>query len=39
MARYHAMFGGHWSSASGDKKYLICQKTSQNNVFIDNVTL
>ena len=27
-----AMFGGHWSSASGDIKYLICHVTSQNHV-------
>ena len=26
------MFGGHWSSASGDKKYIICQVTSQKQV-------
>ena len=26
------MFCGHWSSGSGDKKYLICHVTSQNQV-------
>ena len=26
------MFGGHWSSASGDKKYLTCHVTSQKHV-------
>ena len=30
---YHlAMFCGHWSSASGDIKYLICHVTSQSHV-------
>ena len=24
------MFSGHWSSESGDKKYLICHVTSQD---------
>ena len=27
-----SMFGGHWSSASRDIKYLVCHITSQNNV-------
>ena len=27
-----ATFGGHWSSASGDIKYLICKATSQDHV-------
>ena len=26
------MFGGHWSSASGNINYLICQVTTQNHV-------
>ena len=26
------MFGEHWSSATGDIKYLICQVTSQDHV-------
>ena len=25
-----AMFGSHWSDASGDIKYLICHMTTQN---------
>ena len=25
-----AMFGGHWSSATGDIKYLMCHVISQN---------
>ena len=30
---YHlAIFGRHWSSASGDIKYLICKATSQDHV-------
>ena len=30
---YHpAIFGGHWSSASGDMKYSIGHMTSKNNV-------
>ena len=28
----NAMFGGYWSSASGDIRYLICHVTSQNHV-------
>ena len=33
MVTHHfAMFGGHWSSANGDVKYLICHVTSQNHV-------
>ena len=27
-----AMFGGHWTSASGDIKYLKCRVTSENHV-------
>ena len=31
--RHHlAMFGGHWFSASGDMKYLLCHITSHNHV-------
>ena len=33
MVNHHfAIFGGHWSSANGDVKYLICHVTSQNHV-------
>ena len=32
-----AMFGGNWSSASGDIKYLICHMNSQNH--LDQVAL
>ena len=33
MASHHiAMFGGHWSIAIGDRKYLMCHVTSQNPV-------
>ena len=33
MVSHHlAMFGGHWSSASGDIKYLTCHVTLQNHV-------
>ena len=30
MGHHIAVFGGHWSSASGDIKYLICRVTSQS---------
>ena len=29
------MFGGHWSSASGDIKYLTCHMTLQNNHLVE----
>ena len=33
MVSHHLiMFGGHWSNASGNMKYLICHMTSQNRV-------
>ena len=33
MVSHHLiMFGGHWSNASGNMKYLICHMTSQNHV-------
>ena len=32
MSHYLAVFGGYWSSARGDKKYLICHVTSENHV-------
>ena len=28
----HHLFGGHWSSASGDIKYLTCHVSLQNHV-------
>ena len=32
MSHYFAMFGGHWSIASGDAKHLICHVTSLKHV-------
>ena len=32
MSHLVAMFDGHWSSASGDIKYLTCHMTLQNHV-------
>ena len=38
MVSHHlAMFGGHWSSASGDVKYLTCHVTLQNYVIEGSV--
>ena len=31
-SHYIPMFGGHWANTSGDRKYLICHVTSQNQV-------
>ena len=40
MASQHlVMFGGHWSSASGDIKHLTCHVNLQNHVTRDQVTL
>ena len=30
LIHHLVIFGGHWSNASGDIKYLICHVTSQN---------
>ena len=32
VSHHFAMFGGYWSSAGGDIKYLICHVTSQKHV-------
>ena len=32
VSHYHTMLGGHWSSAKGDFKKLICKVTSQKYV-------
>ena len=38
MVSHHlAMFGGHWSSASGDVKYLTCHVTLKNYVIEGSV--
>ena len=33
-----SMYGGHWSIACGEIKYLVCRLTSQNHMIEGHVT-